>query len=75
MKLAEFDLKIRGAGNMYGTEQHGYTDLKLADITNAADVHKAQASVDLFLRKYTLENYPYLQHILEQYQTHQISKD
>ena len=75
MKLAEFDLKIRGAGNMYGTEQHGYTDLKLADITNATDVHKAQASVDLFLRKYILKDYPYLQHILEQYQTHQISKD
>jgi len=75
MKLAEFDLKIRGAGNMYGTKQHGYTDLKLADITNATDVHKAQASVELFLKKYSLQKYPYLQNILDQYQTNQISRD
>lgn len=75
MKLAEFDLKIRGAGNMYGTQQHGYTDLKLADITNATDVHKAQAGVDMFIKKHSMKNHPYLQHLFEQYQTHQISRD
>jgi len=33
-KLAEIDLKLRGPGSMYGTEQHGFMDLKVADITD-----------------------------------------
>ena len=31
-KLAEIDLKLRGPGNLYGTEQHGYMSLKIADV-------------------------------------------
>ena len=33
-KLAEIDLQLRGPGSMYGTEQHGFMDLKVADITD-----------------------------------------
>lgn len=33
-QLAEIDMKIRGPGNIYGTEQHGYVNLKIADITD-----------------------------------------
>jgi len=31
MKLAELDLKLRGPGEIYGTLQHGFINLKLAD--------------------------------------------
>ena len=33
-QLAEFDLKMRGAGDMYGTMQHGASLLKIASFTN-----------------------------------------
>ncbi|MDA1317113.1 MAG: ATP-dependent DNA helicase RecG [bacterium] len=75
MKLSEFDLKIRGAGNMYGTEQHGYTDLKLADITNATEVQRAQASVDMFIKEYSITHGTHIKKLLDQYQTNQISRD
>ena len=33
-RLAEIDLKIRGPGNIYGTQQHGFMSLRVADITD-----------------------------------------
>jgi ATP-dependent DNA helicase RecG len=32
-KVAEVDLKLRGPGNIFGTEQSGYPNLKFADLT------------------------------------------
>ncbi len=34
-ELAELDLKMRGPGEIYGTRQHGLTELKIADLTDA----------------------------------------
>ena len=33
-QLAEIDLKMRGPGNIYGDDQHGFLDLKVADISD-----------------------------------------
>ena len=34
MELAEFDLKLRGPGEVYGTAQHGMANLKIASYTD-----------------------------------------
>ena len=42
MKLAEFDLKNRGAGNLFGTQQHGLDNLRFASWTNLELITKAR---------------------------------
>ena len=33
-KLAEIDLKLRGPGEVFGTDQHGFDTLKYASLSN-----------------------------------------
>lgn len=42
MKLAEFDLQNRGAGDLFGLEQHGFDQLRFANWTNTQLIRKAQ---------------------------------
>ncbi|HEX7017360.1 MAG TPA: helicase-related protein, partial [Patescibacteria group bacterium] len=46
IKLAEFDLKNRGAGNIFGTQQHGFDTLKYADWANLQLITKARQTYD-----------------------------
>jgi ATP-dependent DNA helicase RecG len=39
-KVAEVDLKLRGPGDIFGTKQSGFPELKFVDIINDADIIK-----------------------------------
>ena len=75
MKLAEFDLKIRGPGDLYGTMQSGYSDLKIADLSNISLVHKVKEAVEEFMKTYSLKDYPRLKEKIDMYQVDQIARD
>ena len=59
MKLAEFDLKIRGPGEVYGSNQSGSPDLKMASLLDS-DLIKLtrEASIDIIKN---LNKYPKIQ--------------
>lgn len=51
-KLAEQDLKNRGAGNIFGTEQHGLNQLRFASWTNLELIKHAKKLADNISQKY-----------------------
>jgi ATP-dependent DNA helicase RecG len=72
-ELAELDLKMRGAGELYGTMQHGRKWLKIASFgdTRLLEISKQEA-IKVFP---TLTNYPLLLAKVEEASTKQVSPD
>ena len=46
MKLAEFDLQNRGAGDLFGTDQHGFDQLRFTNWTNIELITQAKQIFD-----------------------------
>lgn len=65
IKLAELDLKIRGAGDIYGLKQHGIFNLKVADITDLELMSKVRTAVSEILESKLMLEFPPLQERLE----------
>ncbi|MBU0708331.1 ATP-dependent DNA helicase RecG [Patescibacteria group bacterium] len=42
LKLAEIDLEIRGPGELFGTRQHGFWDLKIASLSDLRLIEKTK---------------------------------
>ena len=59
MKLAELDLTMRGPGEIYGTAQHGFFDLKIATFTDLDLIEKTKKAAQEFLLQ--IAQYPLLQ--------------
>jgi len=57
-KLAELDLKMRGPGEVYGTSQHGFFDLKVASFGDLPLIEQTQKAAENFFP--SLEKYPLL---------------
>lgn len=59
MELAELDLKMRGPGEIYGTAQHGFFNLKVASFTDLPLIEKTKRAAEEILPN--LDKYPLLQ--------------
>ncbi len=73
--LAEKDLEIRGPGNLYGIEQHGYIELKIASLTDYVLIEKARKEVEYFMEKYDIKDFGELRRRVENLKIEQIAKD
>lgn len=75
MRLAEFDLKLRGPGQMYGKSQSGHDELKIASFADFPLISESKHAVDEFMENYKLEDFPGLKKRVEEYQIEQIARD
>lgn len=50
-KLAELDLELRGPGAIYGREQHGQLDLRIAKLTDVTLIAEARRAAQEFIDK------------------------
>lgn len=67
IKLAEYDLKNRGAGNIFGTEQHGFISLKIASLTDYVLINKTKRAVKYFTDRYNINSWPELKKGLKRF--------
>lgn len=75
IQLAEYDLKIRGPGDIYGEKQSGYINLKIASLADTNLIHKSKNAVAFFLEHYKLNDYREINNRLEEVKKKQISRD
>jgi len=65
MKLAELDLEMRGPGEVYGTRQHGFLELKVASFSDLPLIEQTKKVAEEILPK--IHHYPLLQEKLKEY--------
>jgi ATP-dependent DNA helicase RecG len=75
MKLAEYDLKDRGPGNIFGIEQSGFMDMKFADLSDPTLIQKTQKAVQEYLKVDPKGTSPLLKGRLQKFQIDKIAKD
>lgn len=68
-KLAEKDLEFRGPGEIYGTRQHGFLDLKIATLTDYEIIREAQKQAEKVIENEPeLIKYPKLKNKLDDFE-------
>ena len=54
MEIAEFDLKLRGPGEIYGTKQHGFPDLRVASFGDLNLIEHTRHAANILITNYQL---------------------
>ena len=72
-ELAELDLKLRGPGQIYGTQQHGITLLKVASFSDFSLIEKTKREAEKIFKD--LDKYPKLLERVENLNEKQVSPD
>lgn len=72
-ELAELDLKLRGAGEIYGTSQHGRQVLKVASFSDFALIDKTKKEAEKIFPE--IEKYPQLLEKTKQINLSHVSPD
>lgn len=75
-KLAEFDLRLRGPGEVYGLKQHGLPDLRIASLTDKVLIEKSKKAADWIISQGNhLLSFPHLKEKLEKYTISSVKPD
>ncbi|MCX6745153.1 MAG: DNA helicase RecG, partial [Candidatus Parcubacteria bacterium] len=64
--LAEYDLKFRGPGEVYGSRQSGLPELQIAGLTDLELINLTKEQAQDFFKLYKLEDFPLLSAKLDQ---------
>ena len=64
--LAEYDLKFRGPGEVFGAKQSGLPEMQVASLTDLELINLTKEQAREFFENYKLEDYPLLKAQLEQ---------
>ena len=75
IKIAEYDLQRRGPGEVFGTRQHGFLNLKIASLADLDLIEKSRQAVIHFLRNHSLKSVANLKTRFKDYKLTQISRD
>jgi ATP-dependent DNA helicase RecG len=64
--LAEYDLKFRGPGEVFGTRQSGLPELQVASLTDVDLINQSKEQAKEFFADHRIDNYPLLKQKMEQ---------
>ncbi len=74
-ELAEFDLKHRGSGDIFGLKQHGMSKLRIASFTDLPMVKKGGEAATKFLVEHDVAKFPKLFKKVEQFEIEKVAND
>lgn len=74
-ELAEYDLKHRGSGDIFGLKQHGLSKLRIASFNDLPMVKLSGQAANNFMKEFDVVKFPKLFKKVEQFEIEKIAND